>query len=468
MKFKSLIYGLLLLLFGLCIMQMSCSASEGKSYYVSPAGSDNHAGTLEGPFRTIQKGCNALGPGDTLYIKAGEYNEKITINASGTQDAYITIQPFMEDKVILNGEGIQDINDMIYINNKSYIRIKGLELCNSRDGDTPTGIMVEGYGNGIEILNNKIYAVESSDDAHGIAVYGTNGLKPIQDIVIDGNEVYNCKLGSSEAVVVNGNVEGFRISSNAIHDNDNIGIDCIGFEGTAPENDQARSGLITGNKVYNISSMDNPEYEGDACAGGIYVDGGKDVVIEKNTVYSCDIGIEVASEHYNRAATNITVRSNLIYSCGLYGFSIGGASSDNGYAEDCLFLCNTLYDNQVGINIQKSRHNKISSNIIYGIMTLLEGQMGSNTLSCNIWYSPHGNLQRLSGFEDPRFIDSKQQAFGLSKDSPAIGAGDPWYSAGEGETDILGKPRVGNGRVDCGAFEYGEELANTPDLSIVQ
>jgi len=35
----------------------------------------------------------------------------------------------------------------------------------------------------------------------------------------------------SESMVLNGNVEHFVVSHNKVHDNDNIGIDFIGFEG---------------------------------------------------------------------------------------------------------------------------------------------------------------------------------------------------------------------------------------------
>lgn len=454
MKSKHAFLGLLAVLLGFYFTIFCCSAPEGKSYYVSPEGSDSYAGTLESPFGTVQKGCNMLSPGDTLYIKAGVYNEKLEINSSGTKNSYITIRPYGQDRVILSGEGNSERSGIIHIKNESYVRINGLELRNSRDGDTPSGIMIEGCGSGIEILENKIYAVESDSDAHGIAVYGTNGFIPIQEIAIKGNEVYDCRLGTSEAVVVNGNVKDFQICGNVIHDNNNIAIDCIGFENTALFNDQPRYGLVEGNIVYNISSAQNRAYGGDACASGIYVDGGRDIVIERNRVHNCDIGIEVASEHLNKAAENILVRSNLIYACSLYGLSLGGAYEENGYAKGCSLLCNTLYGNQAGINIQKSRNNVISSNIIYGTTILLEGEIGSNVFEYNLWYSPNKNLQSLHPFKDPQFKDPDRQDFRLSKESPAIDAGTPRYSAGEDEKDLLCKPRVMNGRVDCGAFEF--------------
>ncbi|MDD3169171.1 MAG: right-handed parallel beta-helix repeat-containing protein [Eubacteriales bacterium] len=427
---------------------------ENNRYFVSVTGSDRNPGTFERPFKTIQQGCSILKPGDTLYIRGGEYQEKIIIRRSGTEKGDIKIQPYEKERVVLNGEGVKDKSNLIYANNKSYFCINGLELCNSREGDTPTGILIEGHGQGIQILNNKIYNVKSEDNAHGIAAYGTNGIKSIKDLTIEGNEVYDCILGSSEAVVVNGNVERFMIKDNVIHHNDNIGIDCIGFENTAPKNDQARNGAVVGNKVYNISSADNPAYNGDACAGGIYVDGGRDIQIEKNIVYNCDIGIEVACEQRNQAAKNIIVRNNLIYSSGLYGCSIGGASKENGYAAECQFSNNTLYNNHVGINIQKSNGNKIFNNVIYETKTLIEGEIRANHLAYNIWYSPKGNPQKLNGFSDPKLKDPKNLEFGLTPDSPAIDAGDPAFRPDEMETDLLNNPRIRGKAVDCGAFEY--------------
>ena len=53
--------------------------------------------------------------------------------------------------------------------------------------------------------------------------------------IIDGNEVHHLKTGSIESLVVNGNVTNFRITHNIVHDNNNIGIDVIGFERTATD-----------------------------------------------------------------------------------------------------------------------------------------------------------------------------------------------------------------------------------------
>jgi hypothetical protein len=144
--------------------------------------------------------------------------------------------------------------------------------------------------------------------------YGTSAKLPISDLVIDGNEVHHLKTGLSESLVVNGNVSGFRITRNIVHDNNNIGIDVIGFEQTAPDPavDRARDGVVSENSVYNITSEGNlgdfPESD------GIYVDGGTRIVIERNIVHDVDYGIDLESEHFGGSTSHVVARNNLIYS----------------------------------------------------------------------------------------------------------------------------------------------------------
>ncbi|MGF2716961.1 DUF5123 domain-containing protein, partial [Bacillus cereus] len=76
----------------------------------------------------------------------------------------------------------------------------------------------------------------------------------LNHIVIDNNEVANLKLGLSEAIAVNGNVDSFEVTNNKVHDNkvhdnNNIGIVLIGHEGVSPVAalDQARNGIVRNN-----------------------------------------------------------------------------------------------------------------------------------------------------------------------------------------------------------------------------
>ncbi len=110
--------------------------------------------------------------------------------------------------------------------------------------------------------------------------------------------------------MVNGNVNHWRITHNRIHDNNNIGIDAIGFEPTLSgparysRANRARNGVIADNVIRNIISRGNPAYFEDGgwcnCADGIYIDGGTGIRVERNQVVGNDIGIEVAAENAPR------------------------------------------------------------------------------------------------------------------------------------------------------------------------
>ncbi|MHC4394473.1 MAG: right-handed parallel beta-helix repeat-containing protein [Planctomycetota bacterium] len=55
---------------------------------------------------------------------------------------------------------------------------------------------------------------------------------------------------------------------------------------------------------------------------------------------------------------------------------------------------------------------------------------------------------------DPYFVDPNSGDYHLLSYSQGIDGGDPNYVVGPGETDLDGNPRVINGRIDMGAFEF--------------
>ena len=278
------------------------SFSYGVHYYVATDGVDDNPGTLIQPWETIQKAANSLSPGDIVYVRGGVYYEKVTFNISGSaNDGYITFQNYEDEVAILDGTDVSVIegdNGMFLIVDQHYLIIEGFEIRNYRSSTPdiiPIGINIRGIAHHIKLINNRIHQIETNApvdddlmgaDAHGIAVYGTSAPDSVHNIVIDGNELYDLILGSSEGLVLNGNVSQFIISNNILHDCDNIGIDFIGFENTAPisDYDQARNGIVSNNTIYNISSFGNPAYGNSYSAGGVYVDGGRDIVIKQNTI----------------------------------------------------------------------------------------------------------------------------------------------------------------------------------------
>lgn len=362
--------------------QSNNNVTSGTDYYVSPAGSDLNSGTLNQPFATIQKAANIATEGSTIYIRGGVYNQKVRVTHSGASGAPITFQNYQNEKVILDGSKVKLEDDGLFtIEDKNYIQVNGLEFRNLKStkvSETPIGIYITGTGSNIEIRNNYIHHIEANvknGNAHGIAVYGTssNAQNNLNHIVIDNNEVANLKLGLSEAIAVNGNVESFEVTNNKVHDNNNIGIVLIGHEGVSPVAalDQARNGIVRNNIVHHNSSFNNTSYN-EYSADGIYVDGGKEIIIEKNQSYENDLGIEVASEHAGKSASQITVRDNTISNNIMSGIALGGYDSQQGYAENNTITNNIIYKNdtrdqesgQIELNYD-TRNNVITNNHIY-------------------------------------------------------------------------------------------------------
>jgi hypothetical protein len=79
------------------------SARGAAAYYVAIDGQDANSGTLEKPFRTIQKAGTVATAGDTVYIRAGTYRETVVPAHSGTANAPITFRPYQHEAVTVSG-----------------------------------------------------------------------------------------------------------------------------------------------------------------------------------------------------------------------------------------------------------------------------------------------------------------------------------------------------------------------------
>ncbi|MDB5104376.1 MAG: hypothetical protein JWP91_2065 [Fibrobacteres bacterium] len=418
-----------------------------------------------GDFATIQAGLNAASAGDTVLAKPGVYGEKAVFGKSGSQaGGYITLKG--EAGAILDGTGL-NAGELVSIDSKSYVRVTGLEVRNLKGSGTPIGISVGGGGSHIEILGNHVHNIENATgNAHGIAAYGSTAT-PISQLIVDGNEIDHCKLGQSESMVLNGNVAGFVVSDNVVHDNDNIGIDFIGFEGTGPGGqDQAREGICRGNRVYNISSAANPTYGGERSADGIYVDGGRDIVIERNIVDNCDIAYEIASEHGGKSTSNITIRNNFASRSWQGNIMAGGYASNKGNADNVVITGNTTYFGNGGeVVLQNNCKGVIIRNNVFFAAAgkaYLENAGSNNTAVTadnNLYFgastsSPGSWSDAHAVFGNPK-LQGAPSNLHLAVGSPAINAGAALDTAMSGTLDIDGEARVAGAKPDLGADEAG-------------
>ena len=413
------------LMFVLTLVQ-PLSGQIGSRYYVSTRGSDPNPGTFSAPWLTIQHAADSVSAGATVYVRGGVYHEAVNFPKSGTASARITFRNYPGQNAVMDGAGVSCCTSappsrrkgnegLINIVNQSYITIQGFEIRNFTTANprySPVGVWVTGSGTGVHILNNRLHNItttaESRGNAFGIAVYGTSKT-PITQLVINGNEVYYLRTGNSESVTVDGNVTHFAITNNLIHDNDNIGIDAIGYESVGPVGyDEAMYGEVSGNTIYNISGVLNGGERHQFDADGLYCDGCAYVTFERNVIFQVDIGIETTSENqvcqangtewsgpnntgtaakgdfpcYGRFAT---VRNNIFYDADASGISFGGygaaaatghRGNGGGGSYHDVFVNNTLSNNgtqpehatgelQMQHQVGAAQGNIFENNIVY-------------------------------------------------------------------------------------------------------
>ena len=393
----------------------------GATYFVATTGADSNAGTQSAPWRTIQHAVDQVQAGDSVIVRGGIYNETVTINKSGSAEkGFITLEKYSGENAIIDGTGLATqptgMRGLISLNNASYIRIKGFEIRNYKSATEfiAIGILAQGSGERIEIRNTIIHAIEANNlpengnaNALGIAVYGQTAT-PIRNVIIDGNELFGLKTGTSESLTIGGNVEGWQITNNLVHDNNFIGIDATGYYNNPAEYNRARNGWIAGNTVYNLSTAGNQALTFAAAAIGIYVDGGRDITIERNDVFANDGGIWLLSEQPGKATENIIARNNIIRLNRDAGILAGGydATGSGGIANTTI-TGNTLSQNntrdvagihagefQIGHNVKniKFGSNRLSAGSKgYVITKFAPAEAGSVTLSDNIYYTLSGS-----------------------------------------------------------------------------
>jgi hypothetical protein len=474
-------------------------ANSQTTYFVDGAGgNDLNTGTsLVKAWKTIQKACNAATPNSIVLIKGGTYHENIVVNVSGTPGNPITFRNYMNDSVYIDGTGTAGIT-MLYIHQKSYLNFRGL-IVQNLTVNYAVGILIDTSLTGkttalsfsnitirhINWTSNPATIPTSSNNAQGFIAYGSD--TGLTNLTIDSCHVYSNILGFSEAVSIDGNIDGFSVTNCVVHDNTNIGIDAAGNYGTsiAPATDHARHGVISNNICYK-------DFSNYATSGGIYVDGGWNVTVEKNSCYQNGYGIEVGCEQ-NGTTDSITVKNNLLYNNQETGLAIGGYTNlttgqvlntiirnntffQNNYANDgngeiymtkasnCIFKNNVFYTN--------------SQNMLMWVDTIIPQK--NNIFSYNCWYTPNNDSTNISVqwkaaayttfnsyrigaseeagsiYADPILITATLPTpdLHLKTGSPGINSGDPATVISAGETDYDGNPRIISGRIDKGAYEY--------------
>ncbi len=356
----------------------------------------------------------------------------------------------------------------------------------------------EGSGN-IIIRRNKIYNIEHNAaptdgrSGHGIEIIGNTEVA-MKNVLVEENEIHDCNTGYSENLTINGYVDGFIIRRNKVYNAENIGIDAAGgYAGNpVPERNYARNGVITENELFNIDMTTGPigAIHGHG-AIAIYVDGARNITVERNRVYDCDRGIGVVSETDAYPTSDCIVRNNIVTGSQRVGIYMGGyLNYTGGGSRRCYVVNNTLVANnksrgaygEIEGELRMTEHcfdNVVRNNLVVAgpddlFFHKYTNTGSGNVIDNNLYFAPSnpggwiwntingpaitdfGAWKTASGV-DAASLHGKdpllQTTFRIPDNSPAKNAGFVIPDDKAGTVDFYGQPRVANGKTSIGAVQ---------------
>ncbi|GAA3509845.1 hypothetical protein GCM10022393_23470 [Aquimarina addita] len=475
-----------------------------RTIYVTPDGEAAFGVGTQAVPMNLAFGLNSASPGDTVLLN-GTFTLSTNIYLQDKSD--ITIGEWGTGAIL---EGSTDVNSfgfpLIVLINPTNVTVENITF-RQNFGNTSKGIWVQGQGDNINIRNcvftnigwttSSTAIAANAEGAHAILVIGNQNEGSLTNVNITGNSVTNMITGTSESITLIGNVDGFLIADNYIGDVTNIGIDVAGHFSWVVDPDtgqqltdglnQARNGRIRNNTVTNAVSPI-------ATSAGIYCDGCRDVIIERNIVSSSGAGISIGCEvGGGKTASGVTVMNNIFRDNNESGMFLGSSLSEGTAAgpssvDNCVIKNNTFYNNGVAntsndyeVFLQNSKNNQFYNNIVYiganarGIVSAVDKVVENFTMDYNLFYRADGTRTDLvisagsalsgntnSQFGDPGFSGE----LNISNSSRAANTGNPATTILSGELDRNGGIRKQSSRVDIGAQESNSTQSSpTPNFN---
>ncbi len=435
------------------------ASAQGSVYYVAPpasGGNDSNPGTEAQPWATIQKAANTLTAGDTVYIKAGTYQEQVIPQNSGSVGNTITYAAYPGHTVTIDGTGMilpSYETGLFVVEDRSYIKVSGLRIINAGPNDNNAGIYVDN-SHYVIVENNYTYNTVSS----GIGVWdGSN-------IIIDGNEVrLACNDGEQEDITISG-TDIFEVKNNHVHDG---GPGTNGGEGITIKGG-ATNGKVYKNHVHDITSGQRTCLYVDGWGGTIAT---SNIEVYQNVLHNCGAGISLSSED-GSLVRDVKVYNNIVYGNQSNGLEIGNWGEPGisvRPVQNVTFINNTVYNNGTtgwgggffnenpnATNIA-IRNNIFSQNVLFQIANESTVPL---TVDHNLIDSYREYADEIRGTDyvegEPLFVNAAGADFHLRETSPAIDNGssvDVPTDDYEGNSRPQDGDEDGTTAYDIGAYE---------------
>ena len=277
--------------------------------FVATDGDDSAAGgSIETPFRTLQRALDVARPGDVVWVRGGVYGADVEFRTSGLPGRPIVVESHPGECAIFDGSALQSAQRIRLIEVR-HVVLRNIEVRNSRS-------------EGIFMLGSHDVVISHVRTHHNRAsgILSMRGDRNLFAYVIAHDNV-DLPLG--------GDADGISISSG---DGNRISY-CVSFANSDDGIDTWRS---TNTLVERCISFDNGRLRGD---GNGFKLGGADLVVGTIVRDSIAFANRVDGFDYN-SGRGIELERNTAFANGRYGFVVshgvlrGNLSVANGAAEN--------------------------------------------------------------------------------------------------------------------------------------
>jgi hypothetical protein len=369
---------------------------------------------------TLRSIISTLKPGDVVTLADGEYVGGFEIAAAGEKGAPIVIKAAGDKAIFRGGKDCVNITG-------DYVELDGIKAY----GADRAGVRVHAYYDSVRRC-----------------VCGDNGKWGIfsgfaEGILVEDNECYGSK--KEHGIYLSNSTDHAVVRRNHCYNNGRCGIQFNG-DPNIPGGDGIMSfNLIEGNVLH-----DNQNSLNLTCVA--------DSLVRNNLFYhqntkAIALWDTLAGYEYS-AKRNLIINNTVIV--------------DN-CTRECIQIRRGATGNVIRNNILVTRFQAIvvEPSCVDGTVIDHNLYFGSIEPERFMWAGEYRSIgdMREAGYcqgdiqGDPLFVDPANADFSLQAGSPAIGAGA--LDEKSGDVDLAGKPRVTNGKIDIGAYQYqGKQAAS--------
>jgi hypothetical protein len=384
----------------------------------APGAADTNPGTEEKPFKTVQHAADAAKPGDTICVMAGKYDERVKVQAGGTEGKPVAFVAMPRRSATVGGFDLE----------ANYIRVEGFEITAN-----PPATAVQLSASHCEVLDNYVHDMM-------VAVSGTAG-RPSADgntrdysAVAHNRIAYNKVYHSEYGFILGGEdwlVENNEVNRLFMYARGNQYDDC----------DYSRffgKGCIQRYNYYHGSTKEEIKTAHVDCLQTFCNNGeiAMDLLFEHNTCFDFHQMCMVESAPHIGSVRGWTFRHNII--------SPNSPALRGGWGPDIIQTPDVTIENctistvnwaTIGLRGKESTNGQIRNNILCDAERAVDDRMDFTPAKPVIEYNLTFKTAPVSGEhnlneKDPLFVDPGKRNFRLREGSPAIGAGKEGVTVG--------------------------------------